>query len=790
MPAAPTATPVPKTAPTANPMPTATPFVPQAPNDNTFVSGISADGRYVAFVSLADNLVEGDTNERPDVFVYDRYTGAIARVSVASDGTQSDGFSGRASISAHGRWIAFGSEAQSLEPDPVGWEWDTFVHDRQTGQTEWIDLTGEGTRGRRSITSSPSSLSADGRYVALAALVGEGGGPWHVYVHDRWTGKSERISAGADGAPGDGWSTAPALSADGRYVAFWSWAGNLVAGDERACGEAGERLSCGDVFLYDREAQRMERIPVGEGYGLGGGGYELSISDDGYYVVYRGSVYDRRTQTLSPYCGLDAEAQSKVQSSGMSADGRWIAFTDEQVYLCDRESGTIVPVSVAADGAPGDGPSGIVYGHEGYSGALDLSADGRWVVFTSQAGNLVPGEAKEERCRRPLAVLPEMPHCYDVYLYDRETGTMAKVGEPQEKPEAGLSSVPGSVIFYAQGGGLRSLPHQALSDRPEMETVYAALASSEGATNYLRLNALDASPDGRWLAVHDPLPSGPQVRLPGTTWLVDLAAGTLRNLGSPSAAVSWSPDGRALTYARQDTVYVLDLAGNEEPVAIWRQPGKRLFAARWSPTGEWIAVVGTDATYSEESMLEHWVVSPDGKTVAELGAIPLLHTEWAAREVEWAPDGALFSTLGGTLVKLDGETVSFWEHRERPEDLPDPLPLRLAEELALYDVVGGSRSVRASSHDGRRLAYGNVYVYDRAAGTHTRVGTIDDGRVNEIRWSADDGTLIVGVTRWQEAGLWGAIYALPPQPGSVPELLVEGEGVYLLDVILEVPGVE
>jgi Tol biopolymer transport system component len=387
----------------------------------------------VAFVSWADNLVEGDTNERPDVFVYDRYTGAIARVSVASDGTQSDGFSGGGTMSAHGRWIAFGSEAQSLEPDPVGWEWDTFVHDRQTGQTEWIDLSGEGAGGRRSITSSPSSLSADGRYLALAALTGDQG-TWHVYVHDRWTGESERISEGPDGTPGDGWSTVPVLSADGRYVAFWSWAGNLVAGDERACGEAGEPRSCGDVFVYDREAERMERIPVGEGYGLGGGGYELSLSADGQYLVYRGSIYDRRTQTLASYCGLDAEAQSAVQSSAMSADGRWIAYTDGQVYLCDREAGTIVPVSVAADGAAGDamgdGPSGIVYGHEGYSGGLDLSADGRWLAFSSQAGNLVPGEDKDERCQERLAVLPGAPHCYDVYLYDRETGAMDKVGEP------------------------------------------------------------------------------------------------------------------------------------------------------------------------------------------------------------------------------------------------------------------------------------------------------------------------------------------------------------------------
>jgi hypothetical protein len=114
----------------------------------------------------------------------------------------------------------------------------------------------------------------------------------------------------------------------------------------------------------------------------------------------------------------------------MSADGLWIAFTDGQLSLCDRQRGTITPVSVAPDGISADGPSGLVYGHEGYSGSLSLSADGRWLAFTSQASNLVPGQTKDERCQRPLAVLPDTPHCYDVYLYDRETGVIALLGGP------------------------------------------------------------------------------------------------------------------------------------------------------------------------------------------------------------------------------------------------------------------------------------------------------------------------------------------------------------------------
>ena len=220
------------------------------------------------------------------------------------------------------------------------------------------------------------------------------------------------------------------ISPDGRYVAFWSYAGNLVDDDERDCGQPEKSLSCSDVFVYDRQTRTMERIPVGEGYGLGGGGYKLSLSEDGRYVVFRGTIRDRQTQLQSAFCGLDVDAQSRIRASILSADGRWIAFTDGQVYLCDRQSGTVTPVSVAPDGAPADGPSGLVTGHEGYSDSLSLSADGRWLAFTSQASNLVPGQTKDKRCQRPLAVLPDAPHCYDVYLYDRETGAMALLGEP------------------------------------------------------------------------------------------------------------------------------------------------------------------------------------------------------------------------------------------------------------------------------------------------------------------------------------------------------------------------
>jgi len=263
-----TPTPAPTRTPAASPTPA--PRVGGAPNGNSISPRISADGGVVAFSSWADNLVSGDTNGQADVFLYDRNAGTIVRASVSSDGAQGDSLSVAPSLSASGRWVAFASQARSLAPDDEDWNMDVFVHDTQTGQTERIEVSPGGDRTGRS--SSSPHISADGRYVALASLPGDGARTWHVYLHDRQSGQTEWISVGIDGVPGDGWSIEPALAPDGSVVAFWSWAGNLVADDEWDCGDESAPLSCGDVFLYDLRAQWMGRIPVGEGYGLGAGG--------------------------------------------------------------------------------------------------------------------------------------------------------------------------------------------------------------------------------------------------------------------------------------------------------------------------------------------------------------------------------------------------------------------------------------------------------------------------------------------------------------------------------------
>ena len=196
---------------------------------------LSADGRYLAFESAASDLVAGDTNGASDVLVYDRQTAETTRVSVASDGAEGNLGSYWPSLSATGRYIAFGSVASNLVSDDTDGQPDIFVHDRETGQTTRVSMASDGTEGN--LPSFPDqAISANGQYVAFRSsasnlVSGDINGYSDVFVHDCRTGQTTRVSTASDGTEGNHISWEPAISADGRCVAFSSGASNLVSGD-------------------------------------------------------------------------------------------------------------------------------------------------------------------------------------------------------------------------------------------------------------------------------------------------------------------------------------------------------------------------------------------------------------------------------------------------------------------------------------------------------------------------------------------------------------------------------
>ena len=231
-------------------------------NNGSDDPSISADGRCVAFASGASNMVSGDTNERGDIFVYDRQTGQMELVSVASDGAQADDWSWKPSISADGRFVAFASHASNLVSGDTNYYEDVFVHDRQTGQTRRVSISSDGTQA--DYWSEAPAISADGRFVAFMSdadnlVSNDTNIDVDIFVHDLQTGQTERVSVTSDGAQGDGNSLDPTISAAGQFVAYFSNSTNLVKGDTN-----GNQ----DVFVFENLSDAIYDMKVYLPFGI------------------------------------------------------------------------------------------------------------------------------------------------------------------------------------------------------------------------------------------------------------------------------------------------------------------------------------------------------------------------------------------------------------------------------------------------------------------------------------------------------------------------------------------
>lgn len=256
----------------------------QANNHSSATAAISDDGRYIAFYSSASNLVSNDNNGYQDIFVHDRQTGQTTRVSVDTNGVEGNGNSVNPSISGDGRFVTFQSFADNLVSNDTNGYQDIFVHDRQTGETTRISVASDGTEGNRE--SVWPSISGDGRYVAFESpannlvsddtlLIND------IFVHDRQTGETTCVSVSSNGVKGNAYSSLPSISNNGRHVAFLSAASNLVSDDTHYYAP--------DVFVHDRQTGETIRASIGldgteanEISGQSG----ISISSDGQYITF------------------------------------------------------------------------------------------------------------------------------------------------------------------------------------------------------------------------------------------------------------------------------------------------------------------------------------------------------------------------------------------------------------------------------------------------------------------------------------------------------------------------
>lgn len=283
-------------------------------------STISSDGRYVIYSSQATNLVDinGDGVPDPDangsvadVFVHDRSTGVTEVVSVNSlevQGTSSSAFAGTSSD--NGRYVAFVSNATnlvdidgdgSIDPDDNASNFDVFVRDRVAGVTEIVHVNSTGQQGNAAARNQIPDLSRDGRFVAftssatnLVDIDGDGsidpdanGSDEDVFVHDRTTGTTEIAHVNSVGVQGNDSAFRARLSANGRFVGFWSFADNLMDLNGDGVIDPDTNGPNSDVFLHDRNTGVTEIISVNNAGQQGDNGSQSpDLSGDGGFVAF------------------------------------------------------------------------------------------------------------------------------------------------------------------------------------------------------------------------------------------------------------------------------------------------------------------------------------------------------------------------------------------------------------------------------------------------------------------------------------------------------------------------
>ncbi len=507
---------------------------------------ISADGRWIAFVSQATDLVPRKLRAgRSNVFLYDRITGATILVSRSLSTRSSGDFSGEPAVSADGRYVAFSSDVTDLVNGQTGTADGVFLYDRVTGKTVLVSRkAGTATQVSDSDSFSPT-ISADGRYVAfgsfaddlIAGQTAPVSGLVNAFVYDRITQRNVLVShaagspktgAGLDGA-------AAVISADGDDIAFLSSASNLVAGQT---GEAGS-----NVFLFHRPTGAVTLIShaAGSPTRAAGGTFGFYVSADGSRVAFYSVAEDlvpgeRPAQPPDPalyptnvFLWERASGAIRLVShsfgqplteggnysvlTGLSADGERVLFSSAapdlvgpgdpaspsvaNFFLYDRGSDRTVLVSHA--GADGD------LGGNGDSLEGALSADGSWVAFSSQATDLAPD-------RRDLN------QATDIYLWGRSTGERELVSRrdpglpsatPQARSGAGDLSADGRYAAFVSGStqlvpGARDANGVAdvfLYDRTLRKTILVSHAAASSAQAGNRKSADPSiSADGRFVA--------------------------------------------------------------------------------------------------------------------------------------------------------------------------------------------------------------------------------------------------------------------------------------------------
>lgn len=340
---------------------------------------ISGNGRFVAFESSATNLVPGDTNLSIDVFLADMKRRSIVRVSQTADGQETPvgALNSQPSISSNGRYVAFGSNASNLVPNDLNLSHDVFLYDRVARSMDRVSVA---DKAEANSDSFCPSLSADGRFVSFTSdasnlVEGDTNGWGDAFVRDRVERTTERVSLASDGSEtlgaaqsGDCTSlSSSTISADGRFVVFFSNARNIVP---QASGP-----QWGEIYIRDRTTGRTRRVSVNSSGELGDGTVlpGPAISGNGRFVTFLTHANNLSTKDTGSCEGCEL-----LTAAGFTGDA--------DAYIHDVATGYTEMVNVTDDASEGSRCDGVLESASAHDVVAD--ATGRFISFSSCSNNL------------------------------------------------------------------------------------------------------------------------------------------------------------------------------------------------------------------------------------------------------------------------------------------------------------------------------------------------------------------------------------------------------------------
>ena len=752
------------------------PFVPLlvGGDDNSIAPSLSPDGRFVVFTSTANDLVPGGNSFFSlNVFLHDCASNTTVLVSGNLSGTGGgNGSSMLGQASTNGQFVVFQSDASNLVPNDTNGVTDIFVSDLVAGTTTLVSVSTNG--GPANGASTDPVMTPDGRFVAFISrasnlIPGDINGIPDIFIRDLVAGTNQLVSVGALCStlvsPGTIMAT-PVMTPDGRYVAFFSLATNLVS--------AVPGTATGEVYVRDRftgtttwastNAAAIVSVMIQQ---TNATSYHPRLSDDGRYVAFKaGTTASTGVAVVLQYDSTTG-ATAVINTNGiggdvgvdetygpeMTPDGRFIAFARHEGSTNSGYASVHVwDAQLASDTLVSDNGSGVPANTTSHT--PNISPNGRFVAFLSNATNLVGNTVSNG---------------FHIYLRDLQSNTTQLVdvdtngiGSTDDTlTSLSLSADGRYVAFGSPDGSLVSLDDNRAEDvfvrdlvagTTEMISQRDVTVIPQAADGFTMMSPSSVSSDGRWLAftsraddlvlndTNQALDVFVRDLVNGTNFLASVGADGGPALGGNSENALISADGR----------YVVFISAATNLVAGPVNTNANVFR-RDLQTGTTVLVsVGTDGVSPGNSDASGLVISPDGRYVAFLSSATNLVAGMPSGQNTYWRDIFLGQTVGlksyypafNPSLSSDGRYVAY----------AGGSSLQILDTRLGMDIYTNAGTVTSAAIDptGTKIAYQSLYtisgytLYVDNIATRSNLFSIQSATSirNAACWS-DDGSCLV-----------------------------------------------